>query len=92
MVDTTFRAGAYGAILPDTKPEGALVVARRLSDIVARKSRIDLRIGIAHFPTDGVTEQELQKAAETALQLALTSDQTIALYSQIQEMQGEDRE
>lgn len=92
MVDTTFRAGAYGAILPDTKPEGALVVARRLSDIVARKSRIDMRIGIAHFPTDGVTEQELQKAAEAALQLALTSDQTIALYSQIQEMQEEDRE
>ena len=92
MVDTSFIAGAYGAILPDTKPEGALVVARRLSDMVARKSRVDLRIGIAHFPADGVTEQELQKAVETALHKALTSEHTIALYSQIQEMQGEKTE
>ena len=89
MIDTAYIAGAYGAILPDTKPEGALVVARRLSENVARKSRVDLRIGIAHFPEDGVTEQGLQKAAEVALQQALTSDQTIAFYSQLPEMQEE---
>jgi GGDEF domain-containing protein len=89
MIDTTFISAAYGAILPDTKPEGALVVARRLSDVVARKLRIDLRIGIAHFPVDGVTEQELQKAAETALHHALSSEHTIALYSQILAVQGE---
>jgi GGDEF domain-containing protein len=89
MVDTTFIAGAYGAILPDTKPDGALVVARRLSDLVARKSRVDLRIGISQFPADGVTEQELQKASEIALQQALTTEHTIALYSQIPEMRGE---
>lgn len=89
MVDTSFIAGAYGAILPETKPDGALVVARRLVDNVARKARVDLRIGIAQFPDDGVTEQELQKAAEAALQQALTSDHSIAIYSQIQNTQGQ---
>lgn len=89
IVDTTFIAGAFGAILPETDPNGALVVARRLVDVISRRSRVDLRIGIAQFPTDGVTEQELQKAAEATLQHALTSDHTIALHSQIQEMQGE---
>jgi GGDEF domain-containing protein len=84
MVDTSFIAGAYGAILPETNTEGALVVARRLIDVIARRSRVDLRIGIAQFPVDGVTEQALQKAAETALQEALTPENTIVLHSQIQ--------
>lgn len=85
MIDASFIAGAYGAILPETKLDGALVVAKRIVDMVARKSQVDLRVGIAQFPTDGVTERELQTAAEAALQKALTSDHSILTYAQLKE-------
>ena len=82
-VDLSFSSGKIGAILPGTSPEGALIAAERLVENSLRKARVAVNIGIAHFPNDGVTEEEIVKAAETALLVAINSDRSIVQFGQI---------
>jgi diguanylate cyclase (GGDEF)-like protein len=84
-VDTPFINGRMGAILPETGPEGAMVVAQRLVDSVGNRVRVSLHVGAAHFPSDAVTDTEMLGAAEAALQIGLTSGRPIVFYSQIRE-------
>jgi diguanylate cyclase (GGDEF)-like protein len=85
LVDTPTRFDSItlGAILPETSTEGARIAAQRLIDAVARKVRVALYVGIAHFPNDAVTDQDLVRAAKAALQFALTSGQSIVSYNQL---------
>ncbi len=72
-----------GAILPETPGEGAQVAAQRLVENVARKVRVALYAGVADFPHDAVTEGELVRAAEAALQFALASGRSVVSYDQL---------
>jgi len=85
LVDTPtrFDSVTLGAILPETSAEDARIAAQRLIDAVARQVRVALYIGIAHFPDDAVTDEELVRAAKTALQFALTSSRSIVCYDQL---------
>ena len=85
LVDTPtrFDGVTLGAVLPETSAEGARMAAQRLMDAVARKVRVVLYVGIAHFPDDAVTDRELLRAAEAALQFAVTSGQYIVCYNQL---------
>jgi GGDEF domain-containing protein len=66
-----------GAILPETDLADARVLAERLLKIAQRKVRVALHVGVAQFPTDGLTAEELIHSAEAALQVSLTSGQPI---------------
>lgn len=84
-VDTPFTNGKMGAILPQTNQDGACIVAERLVASTARRLKLDLRIGLASFPGDAVSENDLIQSAESALKVALTSGRPIVFYNQIKE-------
>jgi diguanylate cyclase (GGDEF)-like protein len=84
-MDIPFSGDKVGAILPETNLEGAQKVVDRLIERVQRKLRLPISIGIAQFPTDGVTEDELIRAAEAALQESQNTGQTYTQYAQLQQ-------
>ncbi|MDI6695840.1 MAG: diguanylate cyclase [Anaerolineales bacterium] len=84
-MDIPFSGEKVGAILPETNLEGAQKVVARLLESVQRKLRVPLHIGIAQFPADGVTEEELMRAAEAALHVAETTGRPFVQYAQLHE-------
>lgn len=78
-----FNSTKFGAILPETDTAGARLVAERLLERLANKMRLAAHIGVAHFPSDGVTEEELMRDAQAALQLAVTTEQPLVFYVQL---------
>lgn len=85
MVDTPalFDDITVGAILPETSAEDAQIAARRLLEVVAHEARVTLYAGIAHFPEDAVTGDELIRSAEEALEFGLASGRSVVSYNQI---------
>jgi diguanylate cyclase (GGDEF)-like protein len=81
-IDTSFSSGKVGAILPGTRPEGAIIAAERLVKNSIRKAHVAVYVGISHFPNDGVTEEEIVNAAETALLVAVNNDRSIVQFGQ----------
>ncbi|MGE5618818.1 MAG: GGDEF domain-containing protein [Sphingomonadaceae bacterium] len=69
------------AILPETGAEGAQVVAERLCNAVTEGTGIRYRAGIAEFPNDGASREELVAEAEAALQFARQAGITVASHS-----------
>jgi GGDEF domain-containing protein len=82
-VDIPFSSGKLGAILPATGPDGAYIAAERLVEASARKVRVAMNVGIAHFPNDGVIDEDLIKDAEAALLVSTTSDRSVVLFGQV---------
>lgn len=78
--DVVARLGGdeFAAFLPHTPPDKALEVARRLLEAVRRHVEVvagkristTASIGIASFPGDGQTSQELLSAADLAMYMA----------------------
>lgn len=80
-VDTLFvNIDKIGVILPETDGSGAEVIARRLADQVKKKTKYELRIGIAGFPEDSIVEDDLITKAEIALLDAVKIGQEISFY------------
>jgi diguanylate cyclase (GGDEF)-like protein len=84
-VDTCFQGSRMGIILPQTNPSGASVVAERLVSGAALRLKLDLYIGIAYFPDDAVSEDDLIRSAEAALHIAVSSGRSIVFYNQIRQ-------
>ena len=84
-VDTCFLGSRMGIILPQTNPSGASVVADRLVNNSASKLKLDLYVGVAYFPDDAVAEDELIKAAEAALHIAVSSGRSVVFFNQIRQ-------
>lgn len=82
-MDLLFSSDYFGIILPETATEGAMVVARRITDSIARKVRVGMYIGVAEFGVDAFSDEELYSAAETALQLAQKTDKAVVNYAQV---------
>lgn len=89
-VDIPFNVQTFGAILPETPAQGARVAAQRLIDAVAYHVRVPIYAGVATFPHDAVTEEELVRAAEAALHFALTSGQPVVCYEQLRRIVEEE--
>jgi diguanylate cyclase (GGDEF)-like protein len=85
-MDIPFGGEKIGAILPETDIEGAQIVVHRLITNAGRKARAALFIGVAQFPTDGVTENELMQSAEAALHVSLSTGQPYVAYAQVREV------
>jgi GGDEF domain-containing protein len=83
-MDILFGQEDLGIILPETGGESTMVIARRITDTLARKMRIGVHIGVAEFGVDAFDDKELYHAAETALELAVRADKSIITFSQVQ--------
>lgn len=83
--DIPFVGEYYGAVLPETNLEGARIVVDRLTNAIANMVRIPVCIGVAQFPEDGLTEDDLARAAQAALQYSLTTKKPHIQFGQIQE-------
>jgi diguanylate cyclase (GGDEF)-like protein len=77
--DTVGRLGGdeFMAILPEASREGALAVADKLLEAIARpypleraEARVSASVGLGFFPHDGADGESLQRAADTALYAA----------------------
>jgi diguanylate cyclase (GGDEF)-like protein len=90
-VDIGFANGErIGVLFPETTLEGARVVVNRILERVTRKAQVGLNMGIAQFPTDGVTDTELIRSAEAALQMSQSTGQPFVRFSQVQEVAAKD--
>ena len=94
-VDIPFIGGKFGLILPETSSEGAQILMGRLADRIYRKVRIEIAAGVAAVPADAVTNAELIHYADTALQFALNTNQTVVPASRLradaEEQSGEEK-
>lgn len=89
-VDTLFiNIDKIGVILPETNGSGTDVIARRLAEQVKKKTKEELRIGIAGFPTDSILDDDLIIKAETALAYAIKANQEICFYQYLPNLQAE---
>ena len=82
-VDIPFCDRYLGAILPETKPAGAMVVAERLVDVVSRRLHKTIYIGISVYPDDGIIPDDLYRSAEAAHRYGQNEIEQIILHSQI---------
>jgi hypothetical protein len=57
----------YVVVLPETDAPGARAAARRLSDLFEMRSSVALSVGVAAFPADGLTVEDLFHHACAAL-------------------------
>lgn len=82
-VDVVARGGEsrFLAILPETPAEGAQLAAERICETMAEKAGLQFRAGVAQFPDDGVSREELAAEAEAALQFARQAGITVASRS-----------
>ena len=71
-------AAQFAVIMPETGLQGARYVAEKVCRRMADEAGVTVRIGIAEYPTDGVTSEELAGEAEAALQFARTASIRIA--------------
>jgi len=76
-IDMPFRYGGeeFAVILPETMLEGAYVVAERIREKIEQKFRsgrgaVTASLGIASWPTDGVTKEQILASADKALYAA----------------------
>jgi hypothetical protein len=58
----------YVIVLPETDAQGARAAAHRLSDLFEKRSSVALSVGVAAFPSDGLTVEDLFHHASAALE------------------------
>ncbi|MGB4595823.1 MAG: hypothetical protein WBI14_07950 [Anaerolineaceae bacterium] len=81
-IDTPFLHDHFGAILPETDVEGAIVFAKRLLEKSAQVSLHNIQVGISAFPNDAITAEELIRNCEAALKKAQMSGRAIVRYDE----------
>lgn len=81
IVDKVIQCGTveYLIILPETPLEAASTVAHRLARFSRERVSSEIRIGVAEFPTSGLSAEDLMEEAESALAFARISELTVAM-------------
>jgi hypothetical protein len=59
----------YVVALPEITKSQAVAVVRRLESAALKNSSIHLRVGLAEFPIDGLTAEDLLSASQLAFRL-----------------------
>ena len=82
-IDIGFINGRIGLILPETPLEGAMILTSRLVQKFNRL--VDARIvaGVANFPDDAITDEDLVRRAKAAVMFALNSEQPVIDFASI---------
>jgi GGDEF domain-containing protein len=82
-LDIAFINDHLGLILPETGNEGAMILTQRLLQRCNRQ--VDARVvaGVATFPNDAITEDEIIERAKTALHVAVNSDQLAVSFQDL---------
>lgn len=91
-IDIGFIEDRIGLILPETPLEGALILTKRLIQKFNRQ--VDARVvaGLANFPDDAITDEDLYEHTQTALLFALNSDQPVVDFTSLQSADKTDEE
>ncbi|MBG0770082.1 MAG: hypothetical protein H0S82_00150, partial [Anaerolineaceae bacterium] len=79
-LDIAFINDHLGLILPETGDKGALILTQRLVQKVNRLVDVRVVAGIASFPQDAITEDEIVLQAKAAMQVALETDLLVTTY------------
>ena len=69
------------AVLPETSGDGAQTVAERLCQALTSRTALQFRCGIAEFPSDAASKEELLAEAEAAMRFARTGGVLVAGHS-----------
>ncbi len=72
------EAAVFALILPETPVQGATVLAERMADRIQAETQVPVRTGLAEFPEDAVTPDDLINEAEQALEFARLSQLRVA--------------
>ncbi len=89
-IDSIFiNIDKIGIILPETTKSGAYVFASRLLDQVKKRYKQGLKIGIASFPDDAITDDELLFKCETALKFAVDNKCEVIISSDLSALENE---
>jgi PleD family two-component response regulator len=72
-----YQEAEYLVILPETPLDGARIVAHRLAYAAKERLESEIRVGIAEFPTNGQTAEELIAEADAALTFARGADLSV---------------
>ena len=83
QIDIGFINGRIGLILPETPLEGALVLTNRLVQNFNRLVDTRMVAGVANFPDDAITDEDLLDRAKTAVLFALNSEQSVMDFAAI---------
>lgn len=68
----------YLLVLTETSQTVARSLAHRLAYVIGERYGVDLRLGLAEFPNDGLSVEELVSEAEAALEFARGTNLTVA--------------
>lgn len=79
-LDIAFINDHLGLVLPETGDKGALILTQRLVQKVNRLVDVRVVAGIASFPQDAITEDEIVLQAKAAMQVALETDLLVTTY------------
>lgn len=77
--------GVFSVLLVDTPLAGALVVANKLRRVIEEQTGAIVHVGIAEFPNDAVTSEDLVAEAEAALQFARTANVDVVSRNLLEE-------
>ena len=72
--------GRIGLILPETPTDGAMILANRLIQKFNRMVDAKIVAGVANFPDDAITDEDLVDRAKTAVMFALDSNELVIDY------------
>jgi GGDEF domain-containing protein len=84
-IDIAFIGDRIGIILPETGDAGATILTERLIKKFNRSVDARISAGIACFPEDAVTEDEIMIHATQALQVAINTDRELISYHHLED-------
>jgi len=82
-VDIPFISHRIGLILPERNLTFTKDFTERIIKILKNNIDVNISAGIANFPHDADNAQDLHERAEAALQVGLSSDQSLVLYQSL---------
>lgn len=82
-LDIAFISDHLGLILPETDEKGALTLTQRLIQKLTQQLDVQVVAGIASFPEDAITEDEIMVQAKSALQVALNTEKFVVTFRSI---------
>lgn len=82
-LDIAFINDHLGLILPETGNEGALILTQRLLQRCNHQVDAQVVAGLATFPDDAITEDEIFERTMTSLQTAVNSDKLAVSFQDL---------